>query len=361
MTKSSAPDRWLTLDSAILHPSSPRPVTRVPRPARAMRPPRPARRAGPRLVLALLDADRPTPALRRALALARSLEGELHVLRVLPGLTHLEAFFFRNHERNAARAVQRTLRARRITQSWLRVTLGSADAIERLCIAHGEFVEQAAAYAASVDARMIIVSPRIRRLGRTATSLARAAQRPVLVAREHRGNHAILAATDLRTSGHPVLQGAAELGQRLRAKLVALHNVHVGGAAGLVPGVRAEGVMTIGAGEWPSVHQQGVLRSERLNQLTAAAAQLPIEADAVVLSEADAAHAILAQAGVQDPDCVVVGARQRTWLEGLAFRSVAREVVEQAQHSVLVVPLDVAIAASVPVLCLPSPVPPPMP
>jgi nucleotide-binding universal stress UspA family protein len=296
--------------------------------------------------LVLPNAERPTPSLRRAVALARSLDTELHVLRVLPGLTRLQALFSRNDVLSAARAVQRTLRANRITRSWLRVTLGSDDAIERLSITHGDLVEQAAAYAASVEAQMIILPPSPRRLGRTATSLARAAQKPVLVAREHRGNPAILAATDLLTSGHPVLWKAAELGQRLRSKLVALHNVDPVGGSELVPGTLAAGAMTIGAGAWASVHQPAASSRARLEQLTRATAPLPLVAEPMVLTEPDAAGAILSQAGVLDPDCLVVGARQRNWLEDLACGSVARQVIERAQRSVLVVPIDAAAAAS---------------
>lgn len=343
MTKTSPPDRWLVAQPAMLQASAPRPVLQVPRPARGTRPQRPERRAGPRLVFALLAADRPTPSLQRALALARSLEGELHVLSVLPGPSRLQALFSRSDARRAARTVQRTLRAKRLTRSWLRGTLGSDDMLERLCVAHGEFVEQAAAHAASLDAKMIILSPRLQRLGRTATSLARATQRPVLVAREHQGSRAILAATDLRTSGNPVLWKAAELGQRLRAKVVALHNVDATGAAGaavLLPGALATGAMTIGAAAWANVHQPAAARSARLAQLTAATAQLPLEAEAMVVGEADATRAILTQAGARDPDCVVVGARRHSWLEEWALGSVASDVVERAQRSVLVVPID---------------------
>lgn len=346
MKKNVAPDRWLTGEWALGQAHRPRPMARVPRPASGMRPARPARRPGPRVVLALPNSERPTPSLRRALALARSLDAELHVLRVLPGLTRLQSLFSRHDVLSAARAVQRTLRANRITRSWLRVTLGSDDVVERLCIAHGEFVEQAASYAASVEAQLIVLPPSPRRIGRTATSLARATQKPVLVARNHRGNPAILAATDLRTSGHPVLWKAAELGQRLRARLIALHNVDPIGGAELLPGTLAAGAMTIGAGAWASAHQPFASSSARLEQLTRATARLPLDAEPVVLSEADAAGAILSQAGVLDADCVVVGARYRHWLEEFACGSVAREVVERARRSVLVVPVDATAVAS---------------
>jgi nucleotide-binding universal stress UspA family protein len=359
MKKTNSPDLWLAGESVASLAARSRPVTRVPRPERGMRPLRPTRRPEPRLVLALPSAERPTPSLRRALALARSLDAELHVLRVLPGLTRLQALFSRNDVLSAARAVQRTLRANRITRSWLRVTLGSDEVIERLCIVHGDFVEQAAAYAAGVGAQMIILPPSPRRLGRTATSLARASRKPVLVAREHRGSSAILAATDLQTSGHPVLWKAAELGKRLRAKLVALHNVDPIGGAELLPGTLSAGAMTVGAGAWASIHQPAASSRARLEQLTRATAPLPLEAEPMVLTEADAARAILSQAGLLDPDCLVIGARQRNWLEELACGSVAREVIERARRSVLVVPMDAATAASTRAVSAPSPATPP--
>jgi nucleotide-binding universal stress UspA family protein len=143
-----------------------------------------------------------------------------------------------------------------------------------------------------------------------------------------------------------VLWKAAELGQRLRAKLIALHNVDPIRHAELLPGALAAGAMTIGAGAWASANQPAASSNARLEQLTRATARLPLEAEPMVLSEADAASAILSQAGALDADCVVVGARYRHWLEELACGSVARQVVERARRSVLVVPVDPASPVS---------------
>jgi hypothetical protein len=85
--------------------------------------------------------------------------------------------------------------------------------------------EQTAAYAATIDSRLIIVPPRQRRFTGTVTSLAGAAQTPVLVAHERAGKPAIVAGTDLRSYDYPVLREAAELGRRLDARLVAVHNI----------------------------------------------------------------------------------------------------------------------------------------
>lgn len=321
----------------------PRPVTRVPRPDRATLPPRARRGAGPRLVLALFDHRRPTAILHRASELARTLRGELHVLRVMPSAPRIQTLLPARYGVIAARAFESTRRASRNTRSWLRATIGDMDAIEQLTIVQGEFVEQVAAYAANVDASLIIVSSHPPRLGRAVTTLARAAQRPVLVAREHRGTPTILAATDLRTAGHPVLQTAAEIGRQLGAGLVAFHNCDPAAmaVAGIFPGAMVTGPFTVGPSRG-GLDDAALLRTARWDRLIGAAAQLPVEANTVMVDEPGSARAILSHAGHLDPDWVVVGTRHRGWFDELTSRSVAAEVIERAQPSVLVVPLDPA-------------------
>jgi len=215
--------------------------------------------------------------------------------------------------------------------------------IERLSMVHGDFVERVAAHAAKVNACMIIVPPHPQRLGRTVTTLARVAQRPVLVAREHQGNPAILAATDLHTTGHPVLWQAVALGRRLGARLVAFHNSDPGAMAiaAFPAGAMAAGPFTVGAA-WTGLENTARLRAARWERLTAAAAELPVDVNTVMVDQVGSARAILDQTRRIDPDWVVVGTRQRSWFERLASTSISGQVVERAGASVLVVPLELA-------------------
>jgi nucleotide-binding universal stress UspA family protein len=161
------------------------------------------------------------------------------------------------------------------------------------------------------------------------TSLASAAQVPVLVAHERRGKPAIVAATDLQSQGYPVLREAAVFGQRLEARLVAVHNVEP-----VVPSI-ANTAWTINP---PPLRAVRTAPSELLTQ---AAKRLPVDAEAVILDEFSSAGAILAETRARDADYVVVGTRRRkTWLDQLVSGHVADEIIARASCSVLVLPLD---------------------
>ena len=302
--------------------------------------------AGPRLLLALPGSSRPKASLRRAAAAARSFDGSLHVLCVLGEAPRFRAPLQAHREMVATRTAQQTRRARRSIHAWLRATLADTQTVESLAIVHGDFVEQVSVHAANIDARLIVVPARSPQPGSTMTMLARAAQRPVLVAQEHRGNPTILAATDLRTPGHPVLRHAAELGQRFGARLVAFHNGDTSTITveNLQPGMMTGSfTMTSACAAMVNAAQ---LRTARRAQLTAAVAVLPVDSSVAVVDQVGSARAILAQANRVDPDCVVVGTRQRDWFQNLSSRSVSAEVVERARHSVLVVPLSSQIPGS---------------
>lgn len=321
--------RPLTSDIASSRPEPPRPVIRVPRPAPGMRPARRRQSATSCIVLAVFEQDRPTPSLRRATVLARALNARLHVLRVLPGPSRLGALFSPRSRVSATRAVQRTLSARRATRTWLGDALDAENAVEHVAVVHGDFVEQAAAYAASIDAALIVVAPSEARTGQAVTSLACAASTPVLVAREPFGGQVIVAATDLRSTGYPVLQKAADLGRRVQASMVAVHNVGPAPVSGFDP-VSMLGMPT------PSANRHDGLE-ERMARL---AQRLPIDTRVVVRGENDSADAVLDEARSHAADLVVVGTRPRSWCGGLLTSSVAARVVNHAERSVLVLPLD---------------------
>jgi nucleotide-binding universal stress UspA family protein len=308
-------------------PQPPRPALCVPRPAPGTRPVRLQRSTDRRIVLALRAAERPNANLERALSIARALDARLHVLCVLPAITRLRALFSSDCV-TAARTVERTLEAHRATRDCLQASAAGGEVVEHVAIVHGRFVEQAAAYAATIDSKLIIVPPRGRRYTRLVTSLAGAAQVPVLVAHERRGKPAIVAATDLQTQGYPVLREAAEFGRKFNARVIALHNVEP-----VLPSV-ASTAWTI------NLPPLRAVRAARSVQLTQAAERLTVEAQTVVLDEFSSAGAILAETTARDADYVAVGIRRRkTWLDEFASGRVASEVISRAPCSVLVLPL----------------------
>jgi nucleotide-binding universal stress UspA family protein len=181
----------------------------------------------------------------------------------------------------------------------------------------------------NLNPALIIVAPRATRLGRTATSIASLTGVPVLVARKATREATILAATDLENPGYPVLSKAARLGLRLGAPVVAIHNVH---SMPVVVGFEVA---------YPVIVEPGThacrTRSERLRR---AAQRLPLQAEAVVRSEASVVEAILGEARSRSADIVVVGTRLRNWFDRLVNGSIAARVVSRAKRSVLVMPLN---------------------
>ena len=306
--------------------AQPRKLSRRPRPV-ALAVPSPAR---PTVLFALFEDGRPTASLLRALALSRVLDAELHVVRVLPELSRVNALFPQNHVLDAVRTVELTLRANRSTREWLATCLGDDEAaIERFSIVHGNFLERVAGRAAELDAVLIIVPPREGRMGKTVTSLASTSGVPVLVAREATHDETIVAATDLESDGYPVLRRAAELGQQLDAPVIAVHNVN---PVSVVVGLDMAWPFTVLHGE--PIREA---RSARLSQISE---KLPVDACAVIRNDVNPVDAILGEAREHDADLVVVGTRRRNWFDRLVAGSVAAQVVNRARRSVLVTPLD---------------------
>ena len=115
-----------------------------------------------------------------------------------------------------------------------------------------------------------------------------------------------------------VLRQAVELGTRLEAPVVAVHNVSCLPVAfdRRAPGAPA------------SIPTQAL-------RLVRATEQLESSMETVVATEVDPVDAILDQAQAHNADIIVVGARPR-WR--LPDRSVAAEVVDRSDRSVLIAP-----------------------
>jgi nucleotide-binding universal stress UspA family protein len=160
------------------------------------------------------------------------------------------------------------------------------------------------------------------------TSLACSASIPVLVARGGLGGRAIIAATDLRKLGYPVLWKAAEIGRRLQVSMIAVHNVDL------------QPITTPDMAWILRVPRPVSLLDGPAERLARVAAQLPVDTETVVRSEDNPADAILNEARTHDADFVVVGARRRSWYDWPLCGTVASRIVNRGERSVLVLPLE---------------------
>lgn len=281
------------------------------------------------ILLALANGELPTASLLRAHTLARVLEADLHVLMVLPGPMFANTIFPQQNLVDAMHSIEHTLRIGHATRAWLDHVLDDETArIETFVIAHGDYVEQVAAHT-ELAPKLIVMPARDQRAGALVTSLVRATGTPVLVARDATHGESIVAATDLEAVGYPVLRKAAELGRRLDAPLVAVHNVN---PLAVAVGLELSWPVTVLPGD--SLHDA---RGARMAEL---AAKLPGDAEAVVRQEMNPVDAILGEARERDADLVVVGTRRRSWFDRMICGSVAAQVVNRAKRSVLVTPLS---------------------
>jgi len=283
----------------------------------------------------LADASYPTASLLRAFALSRGLGAGLHVVRVLP-MTAMDVLVRKRGLPDTAHSPERALSAHQATRAWLDTLLGEHVALEQVAILQGDFAAQVATYVPDVRACLVVVASRETPGGQTMTSLAHCCKVPILVAREVKMQDAIVAATDLQSPEYPVLRMAAELGACFDAPVVTVHNVNP-----------ISVLLGTGVG-WPpvSVLPADPTRAARAVQLKRATERLSVEARAVLRDEVSAADAILDEAKLNDADLVVVGTRQRSWLQRLLSGNVAEQIVKRANCSVLITPIDGSASAT---------------
>lgn len=314
-----------TLAHAINPPSG---GARIPRPPARMRP---VWSAGltrpPRVLLVLRGHERPTQSLLYAVAVARSHEARLHVLAIVPRARGL-ASLLRGDVAIGRRAIAQTRDTRKALLAWLTELLDTRRAIEHLAVSYGDFVTQSAVYAATIEAKLILIAGCKRTSGTDVTALSRAAETPVLVARGAQCPGTILAATDLLSPDYPVLTQAADFGRRMNGTVVAIHNVKPEPVAGAEVAWR---------GYTAVLESPEKVRSERLADVVR---RMPIVTQAVVSSEHSSADAIMKEATARAADLVVVGTRRAGWLERLRAGSVSAKIVKSTDCSVLVLPLD---------------------
>lgn len=292
-------------------------------PAQTRRPSRP-------ILFSLSHGSLPTDSLRRALALACTLEAKLHVLRVVFGRWPLIPASPQVDLLTITRSADYVAESDRGLREWLTEVSPAGWLSDDVCTRSGDFVSHTAARALAIDASLIVVPPGEGRAGEVAVRLARAAQLPVLVARDATFEEAIVAATDLKDRTYPVLRTAASLSRRLDAPVIALHNLT---PLMLIPSTRRGSAVAADVGR---------SRAHAREHLERALGRLSNQTAAVVADEVDPVDAILQEAEARNADIITVGTRPRSWFERMLRSSLAARVVDGTERSVLVVPIDAA-------------------
>lgn len=277
-------------------------------------------------LLAVGDEQLLPGVLPQAQAVAGELGAHPHVLRVLPPeRTFLSSLMQESHSIHSTRSGERCLAAVGELREWCDGVLSETVSAQCLHVRIGNFIIETVASAAQLDRSLVMLTPATEHVGATATAVARATLRPVLVVRPSRQRGAVLVGTDLEEDDS-VLEQALDFGARLRSPVVALHNVNCLSTAVPVPEAGLAGLAPAPAvGAAPSVRLDRV--SERL------APSLTI-----LTNELNAVDAIIERARYQHARAIVVGTRSRSWFERLIEPSVAAAVVDRAECSVLILP-----------------------
>jgi nucleotide-binding universal stress UspA family protein len=192
----------------------------------------------------------------------------------------------------------------------------------------GFLADETIAGARQLGASLVVLEPSKKRFGRHVARIARRAGVPVLVARESSSDEAIVAASDLSDRRMPVLERAASLGEQLSEPVILIHNLSPFSS------------VADGETRW-AIAPRGDERARRLACLQRASQRLAAPVTATLLcDEPNPTDAIVRTARTRNADLVVVGTHRRNWLGRMFRRSVAIQVVNRVQRSVLVTPLD---------------------
>jgi nucleotide-binding universal stress UspA family protein len=277
-------------------------------------------------LLALDDGQLHPDVLAQAHTVAGELRAQLNALRVLPpALPFLSAFMPEGHAIHSPRSVERCRAAEAELSGWCEDALSASGCVQCLPACIGSFVNETVRCAAQLQRSVVLLPPSTEQLGGTATAMARATLRPVMVVRPSRERGAVLVATDLEEDDS-VLEQALDFGARFGGQVVALHNVSCLSGAVFVP---VAGPATLGnapvAGVVPTAPMERV--AERLEPSSSIVTHGPSPVDAII-----------EQAHEQRARAIIVGTRRRSWFERFIEPSVAAAVAERAQCSVLILP-----------------------
>jgi nucleotide-binding universal stress UspA family protein len=270
----------------------------------------------PRVLLVLDTLDLGAANLLWAGVLVESLRGHLDVCRVLPGL---KATASMPPGRAWLDATRRVLSARSETRVWCDQALPHATLADRAIAGVRDDPGELASIARQQGAGWIVLSAHAS-CGVAAVALARAAGRPVLVARASTTRHTLLVATDVETNSYSALDSAARLAVALQAPVLVLHDVQ-----GLSSTDRFPPQVDVLAEPWTKI--QEALRD--------AVDRRPPELDVVLTCRRDRVQGILEQARREDAEMIIMGLPPN---ESARQDEVAAAVADGALRSVLIVP-----------------------
>lgn len=266
-------------------------------------------------------------ALLRAAVLAKALGADLRVLFVTRPAGRANVLFPQSNIDDVMSSLRRQRGLVNRTLNWCNDQLVEPLFPRQIAVRVGlNFFSVVAEDAKNVDPAMVVVSGSEVASGEDITRIVEAAGVPVLVARRTQSGDAVVAATDLSTDRVPALRHGTELGDRLRTRVVFMHNVSPArDAAADSPG-------TAGSTD-------AALR-DRSSCLRLCAHALGAAIDNVVVSRADTPSAILEVSRNNEADIVVVGTHHRSWVDRVFGPGIAARVVEEAKRSVLIVPME---------------------
>lgn len=267
-------------------------------------------------------------AIRQGRALASELHTQLVICHVLPEAFRARVLFPQDAGPDTAFQQALEQKAHEALRSQIDAVVGRSD--ESIVIESGSPHAGILAVADRVDAGVILAGP-----GVTALRVARAAARPVIVARPSPAGAAVLGATDFSDPALPAIHMAADEAQRRRVRLRVVHCLDVvHERASLATTVALPGAVFVSMP--PDVIQQ--LEASALERLRETLGATGATGDATVL-HGSPARCIVETARDVATSLIVVGTHGRTGLARLALGSVAEQVLADAPCSVLVVPL----------------------
>jgi nucleotide-binding universal stress UspA family protein len=270
----------------------------------------------PRVLLVLDALDHGAANLLWACLLVESLRGHLVVCRSLPGLKATASL---SSGRAWLDATRRVLSATRETRVWCDQTLPHATLADRAIAGVCDDPGELASIARQHGADWIVLSAHAT-CGAAAAALARAAGRPVLVARASTTRHTLLVATDVESDSFPALDSAARLAVALQAPVLVFHDVQGLSSTDMFP---------------PQVDALGEPWTKIQEALQDAVDRRPPELDVVLSCSRDRVQGILQQARREDAEMIIMSLPAS---ESPRRDELAASVADGALRSVLIVP-----------------------
>ena len=282
---------------------------------------------GPVLVGTDLTSDA-VPAVREGHALARRLHSPLLVCHVLPEVLRTRMLFPQYGAVDPTFADVVGRRAREELEHQLAAVLGEHRRHTHVAIDSGPPHRALLAQADAADAGVIVVGA-----GNVARRLVQHGSRPVLVSRG-RGRGVVIATTDFSEPSVSALMIAADEAQRRGARLHALHVFDAGASA--YASAAVAGLPYVPITHTPTLHELDQLRLDGQAELDSLCRRLAVSAETIALTGTVVAS-IVKHASAVGAELIVVATRGRTGLARLALGSTAKNLMEDAPCSVLVV------------------------